>query len=129
MSKFILDTSAILACLFNEPGVDLVADILMEGNGVISSANYAELVSKLVSKNMPMPEIMEITNGLDLEFIPQDKQQAQLAGELWTISKPFGLSLGDRSCLALGQMTQLPVLTANKIWKNVPAEVDIRIIR
>lgn len=129
MNKVVLDTSALLAYLFEEKGAEHVAAILEQGAGVISSVNYAELVSKLVNNKMPMPEILDTIDGLELEFIVQDEKQAQLAGELWTVSKPFGLSLGDRACLALGLVTGLTVLTADRTWKDVPTDIEIRVIR
>lgn len=47
MSKVVLDTSAVLAHLFDQTGAEKVAPILESGAAVISSANYAETVSKL----------------------------------------------------------------------------------
>ena len=44
MSKVVLDTSALLAYLFEEEGADKVAPILEEGRGVIGSANYADQI-------------------------------------------------------------------------------------
>lgn len=128
MSKVVLDTSALLAYLFEETGADKVSPILEAGSGVIGSANYAELVTKLVDKNMPMPEILVVISSLELEFIPQDEQQASLTGELRAISKPFGLSLGDRACLALGLATGLPVMTADQLWKDVATGQDIKLM-
>ena len=49
MNKCVLDTSAVLAYLFEEAGADKVAPVLEAGAGVISSVNYAELVSKLIA--------------------------------------------------------------------------------
>jgi PIN domain nuclease of toxin-antitoxin system len=129
MSKIVLDTSALLAYLFEEEGADKVAPILEEGRGVIGSANYAELVTKLVDEKMPMEEILAVISSLELEFIPQDEQQARLTGELRTVSKAFGLSLGDRACLALGLATSLPVMTADQVWRDVPIEIERVIIR
>ena len=49
MNKVVLDTSALLAYLFQEPGADKVSSILETGSGLISSVNYAELVGKLIT--------------------------------------------------------------------------------
>lgn len=129
MSKVVLDTSALLAYLFEEEGSGKVAPILEEGRGVIGSANYAELVTKLVDKNMPIEEILAVISSLELEFIPQDEQQARLTGELRSVSKSFGLSLGDRACLALGLARSLPVMTADQVWQDVPINIECLIIR
>lgn len=129
MSRFVLDTSALLAYLFNEVGAETVALVLEEGQGVIGSANYAELVSKLLDRGIPVDEVMTIIDSLELEFVDQDEQQAQLTGKLRTVSKAFGLSLGDRACLALGIVLELPVLTADRIWVQAPVDIEVKCIR
>lgn len=129
MSKVVLDTSVLLAYLFEEEGSDKVALILEEGRGVIGSANYAELMTKLVDENMPMEEILAVISSLELEFIPQDEQQARLTGELRSVSKSFGLSLGDRACLALGLALDLPVMTADRVWMTLAEKAQIQCIR
>ena len=39
----------------------------------------------------------------------------------------YGLSLGDRYCLALGAKLDLPIYTADKIWKSVEKHLDVKI--
>ena len=129
MSKVVLDTSAILAYLFDETGAEQVAPILESNLGVISSVNYAELASKLVDKGMPLEAVISAIQNLELTFVAQDEQQAQVNAELRPLSKAFGLSLGDRACLALGLVQNLPVMTADKVWKDVPSKVVVRVIR
>ena len=70
-----------------------------------------------------------ILDDLDVDIIPFDTQQAFVTGELRTVSKAFGLSLGDRACLALASVLQLPVLMADKNWRLVPCNCDVRVIR
>jgi PIN domain nuclease of toxin-antitoxin system len=129
MNKAVLDTSAVLAYLFEEAGADKVSPVLETGSGLISSVNYAELVSKLIDQGMPPPIIRETLSGLELELVDHDEVQAFVTGELRTISKAFGLSLGDRACLALGIIKQLPVLTADHVWLKVPVNTEVRVIR
>ncbi|WP_298613148.1 type II toxin-antitoxin system VapC family toxin [uncultured Thiothrix sp.] len=129
MSKVVLDTSAILAYLFDETGAEQVEPILEANLGVISSVNYAELASKLVDKGMPLEAVISAIENLELTFAAQDQQQAQVNAELRPLSKAFGLSLGDRACLALGLVQNLPVMTADRVWKDVPSKVVVRVIR
>ncbi len=129
MHKVVLDTSAVLAYLFQEVGADKVFPILEEGSGVISSVNYAELVGKLVGQGMPAEIIRETLFDLELAVIDYDETQAFETGMLRTISKAFGLSLGDRACLALSIVMKLPVLTADRVWLNVPVPTEVRVIR
>ena len=129
MSKVVLDTSAVLAYLLKEPGAERVAVVLEAASGVISSVNCAELVSKLIAYQMPVAAIRELLSDLELEVVDFDENQAFLTGELYGVGKPFGLSLGDRACLALGRHKQLPVLTADRVWREVPTQTDVRPIR
>ncbi|MDD5393975.1 MAG: type II toxin-antitoxin system VapC family toxin [Thiothrix sp.] len=129
MSKIVLDASAILAYLLDETGAEAVAPILEAGEGIVSSVNYAEVVSKLTDYQMPLAAIQMALDDLDLDIITFDVQQAVVTGELRAVSKPFGLSLGDRACLALSYVLQLPVLTADHNWTLVPGSGDVRVIR
>ncbi|OQX04642.1 MAG: twitching motility protein PilT [Thiothrix lacustris] len=129
MNKAILDASAILAYLLDETGAEVVAPFLEDGAGVVSSVNYAEVVSKLTDHQMPPVAIQSVLDDLDMEIIPFDTQQAFITGELRTVSKPLGLSLGDRACLALASVLQLPVLTADHHWTLMPGRLDVRVIR
>ena len=53
-----------------------------------------------------------------------------IAADLWQHTKHLGLSLGNRACLALGQIMQLPIYTANRVWSQVKIEgVEVRLIR
>lgn len=115
--------------MFEEDGSDKVAPILEEGRGVIGSSNYAELVTKLVDEKMPMEEILAVISSLELEFIPLDEQQARLTGELRSVSKSIGLSLGDRACLALGLAMDLPVMTADRVWMALAEKAQVQCIR
>jgi hypothetical protein len=54
---------------------------------------------------------------------------ALLAASLVTSTKEFGLSLGDRACLALAMSRGLPVLTTESRWERVALPVDVRLIR
>ena len=44
-------------------------------------------------------------------------------------TKALGLSLGDRACLALAQRQALPVLTADKTWKQLDLAIEVQLLR
>ncbi len=129
MNKIALDTSAVLAWLFQEAGADQVLPVLEAGSGIMSSVNYAELVGKLVDQGMPAEIIRKTLFDLELEVVDYDAEQAFETGILRNVSRTFGLSLGDRACLALAIIKKLPVLTADRIWLNVPVPTEVRVIR
>jgi ribonuclease VapC len=66
---------------------------------------------------------------LGLEILPFDSQQAFQAGLLIPYTRSFGLSLGDRACLALAQVTASTALTADQSWIDLEIGVDIKLIR
>jgi len=45
------------------------------------------------------------------------------------MAAPFGLSLGDRACLATGLIEKMPVMTADQVWKKLPLSLEIKLIR
>nr|WP_297497736.1 type II toxin-antitoxin system VapC family toxin [Ferrovum sp.] len=96
---------------------------------MISAVNYAELVSKLVDQGMPTDIVHETLFNLELEVVSYDTAQAFQTGALRLPGKAFGLSLGDRACLALGMIMKLPILTADRVWKNLSLPIEIIVIR
>jgi PIN domain nuclease of toxin-antitoxin system len=122
-----MDASAVLALLNNETGADLVQELLPEA--VISAINLAEIITRLTLLGMPESEIRKALDILGLVIIPFDDNQAYLAGSLSLVTKPLGLSLGDRACLALALQTGYSAVTSDKAWQALEIGVDIRIIR
>ena len=53
------------------------------------------------------------------EMLPFDREQAYLCGALEPVTRPKGLSLGDRACLAAGILHGWPVLTAESKWTEI----------
>ena len=126
MTKIVVDASALLALLNNEPGADIVAEAIPDA--VISTINLSEVIAKLSSAGMPEETIRFILQPLGLN-IPFAEEQAYRAGVLHATTQGAGISLGDRACLSLAQMLEAPVLTADRSWVNLPINVKIKVIR
>ncbi len=114
----VLDASALLALLHNEKGADKVEAAILN-YALISTVNWTEVVQKAVAKNINVDDLHNELVELGLSFYSFDLSQAYVAGCLWVQTKEFGLSLGDRACLALAIHLGLPVLTADTIWNIV----------
>jgi len=127
MRKTVLDATAVLAMLNDEPGAGTVASLLPQA--VIGTVNLAEVVGKLAEAGMPEGMIKIVLGELGLAVIPLDEDLAFRTGLLRPATSDYGLSLGDRACLALGQHLRRPVLTADRIWKTLKLDVDIQVIR
>jgi ribonuclease VapC len=123
----VLDASAVLAAFFDEPGADRIAEQM---NGALMSAvNYGEVVAKLVDRGTPREKILEIMAQLDVEVIPADRDQATIAGLLRSETRASGLSLGDRSCLALAIVRNGVALTTDRAWASLELDVEVDVAR
>ena len=127
MSNVVLDASALLALVNQEPGQDIVAAVLPRS--LVSAVNASELVAKLTDQGMPEDEVQDVLAALNLTVVPFDEGQGLVAGYLRALTKYLGLLLGDRACLALGLQTQCPVVTADKAWAKLELGVEVQVIR
>jgi PIN domain nuclease of toxin-antitoxin system len=128
MNEVVFDASAILALLLQEPGAEkLTGEILI--NAVASTVNLAEVQSKLVTRGVPEERAWANTLSAVTAQEPFTSEQAKIAGSLIAKTASYGLSLGDRSCLALAIALNAPVYTTEKIWKNLKVGVPIHVIR
>jgi len=75
---------------------------------------------------------MATIEGLADVLVPyplSDSEVVEIA-RLRSVTKSAGLSLGDRSCLALARRLGLPVLTADRAWADLPRlGVTVRLLR
>lgn len=117
MNKKVLDSSAILAVIFQETGAKIVEPLL--DKSMVSSVNLAEVLTKLAEKNVLTEQTVEEFQKLGLEIIDFNFEQAVKAAELRPLTKHLGLSLGDRSCLALAILQNTTAVTADKEWKKL----------
>jgi PIN domain nuclease of toxin-antitoxin system len=119
----VLDASALLAFLLNEPGADRVRPALP--TAIISAVNLAETYGKLVRYGKRLEDAAALIGRLRLRVVPFDTDQARIAVSLWEPTRAAGLALGDRACLALALSLEAPAVTADSRW----AECDLGGIR
>src|SRR4051794_22376327 len=99
--RSVLDASAIMALLLGEPGQAQVRQAIYEGSAACT-VNLAEVAGRCARANLNREQVDELLSYLDaVTWIAADYDLARRAGELLPITRPFGLSLGDRFCLAL----------------------------
>ncbi|HEB67237.1 MAG TPA: PIN domain-containing protein [Gammaproteobacteria bacterium] len=123
----ILDASALLAFLHEEPGGEKISPVL-EG-ACISTVNWSEVLQKSLQRDVDI-------NGMQQEFIdvgvifePFMPEQAEIAAKLHSQTRNHGLSLADRACLALALDKGWPVMTADRAWAELGMDVDVEVIR
>lgn len=123
----VLDASALLAYLQDEPGQQIVERVLAES--VISSVNWAEVVQKSIAAGVEVDGMLEDLQVLGLTVEPFTSEDGEMTGRLWEQTRQMGLSLGDRACLSLGLRLKVPVLTSDRDWASLNLSVDVKLIR
>ncbi|MDT7531158.1 type II toxin-antitoxin system VapC family toxin [Sphingopyxis sp. SE2] len=127
MTDYVLDASAVLAVIQEEPGAERIEAHL--DTGCISAVNLAEIVGKLQDRGLGDNEIDELIALLDLDTRILDKEGAVFMGKLRQTTKLAGLSLGDRACLALAHSLGATAITMDRAWKNLDIGVAIEVAR
>lgn len=125
--KYVLDASAILAWILREPGSERVRQLMETGNCMISGVNAAEVIAKLADKQRPETVLREVIRHIGAECMPFDAAQATEAGLLRPVTRPLGLSLGDRACLALARLQGAAAITADHAWLQLATPLGITI--
>ena len=128
MNEVVFDASAMLALIQHERGEEKLTDEILD-RAVASTVNLAEVQSKLVKKSNDPDKAWAATLSTVSSEVPFTHEQARIAGDLITITEKYGLSLGDRSCLALAIALKAPVYTTERVWKNLKVGIPIHVIR
>jgi ribonuclease VapC len=133
MSSCVLDASALLAYLQDEPGADEVAEFLSSGV-CMSAVNWAEVLSKVSDAGHDPAEFVRsleaegLVGGI-IEVVPLSVGYALTIGQLRAATRSIGLSLGDRACLALALAMKLPVVTVDRAWSALVLDVPVHQVR
>jgi PIN domain nuclease of toxin-antitoxin system len=127
ISSAVLDASAVLAVLFDEPGAGEVRALLV--NARVSAVNYSEVIAKALDRGEALLASLRRLAAMGFAVVSHDEGLARRAGELRLVTRKLGLSIGDRACLALAEREGLSVLTTDRAWANLDLPLDIRVIR
>ncbi len=123
----VLDASAVLAILNDEPGAEIALARLDEA--IMSAVNATEVVTRLVDSGLPSAEAWEALALLDIPIRPFDAETARLAADLRLATRSRGLSLGDRACLALAIAERGTAMTADQAWMSLKLACAVVMIR
>lgn len=127
MNSPVLDASAVLAVIFAEKGADRVVPHLP--GALLSCVNLAEVATRAVEAGKPLEAALLEIARLPLRLVDYDAALAQLTADLRKATRPFGLSLGDRACLALGLARKATVITGDRDWQKLKIGVEIVVFR
>ena len=116
-----------LAVFNREPGAEFVEPLLPKCQ--IGSVNLAEIATKLNEYGYSDDEIVLTIDEAGVEIIPFEQAQAIRTGTLRSATRSLGLSLGDRACLALAELTRTIALTADRAWLELELGIEVQSIR
>ncbi|HEY1901593.1 MAG TPA: type II toxin-antitoxin system VapC family toxin [Terracidiphilus sp.] len=129
MTNVVLDSSAVLAMVYGEPGGNRVHAAIVSTLYVvsISAVNWCEALGKLTQKSpiMTAERLTAILPGV--EVVPFGQTEAEQAAAL-AKSCPQ-ISLGDRACLALAGSLGASAWTTDKVWAKLSVSAALEVIR
>ena len=129
MATSLLDASAILAALYEEPGCDRVHAALRDG-AAMSTVNVAEVSAHLRAHDWRSDQVKDVFEDLGIDVLPFDRPTALLSGAYRPRTHDLGLGLSALACLATARRLRLPVLTADRTWARVKLRgVNVVLIR
>ncbi len=122
-----LDASALLAFLFREEGHELVAPVI--DGCCMSTINLSEVIGRFVRDGHDGERVLERIATTSMELVPFTARDAADAASLLPATRPLGLSLADRACLALAAARRITTFTADRAWAQLAIGVAVRVIR
>jgi len=120
----VVDASAVLAWLQDEPGSDQAERFLVEG--VIGAANWSEVLQKARQHGIEPGLVARLLTSFGLAVTEVTPADGERAAALW--EPRSALSLADRLCLALGLRLGLPVATTDAAWSRVASGPEVVVL-
>ena len=95
----------------------------------MSTVNLAEVLTRFTRDGHDAAAVLARLRASAIEWAPFTEVQAAVAAELAPLAMPYGLSLGDRACLALALTRGEPAVSADRQWARLDLAIPVEIIR
>ena len=131
MISSVLDASALLAWLLDEPGAGEVL-AAVEAGTAMTTVNAAEVWTRLALAGADAVALEQARAAVPFPLVDFAPDLALRAARLAPATRRTGLSLGDRACLALAQRLEVPALTCDRVWSRLEWDaihVGVRLVR
>lgn len=127
MTRYVYDSSALLAIILGEPGADVASANIT--NAMVSSVNLAEIFSRAEDKGIPADKTERFLIGKEVRFVDFDADLARVVGAMRAKTRSRGMSIGDRACIALALRERATIMTADRIWAELDLPCKVELIR
>lgn len=127
MTRYVYDSSALLAIILGEPGADVASANITKA--MVSSVNLAEIFSRAEDKGIPADKTERFLIGKEVQFVDFDADLARVVGAMRATTRSRGLSIGDRACIALALRERATIMTADRIWAELDLPCKVELIR
>ena len=133
MANTVLDSSAVLALLFDEPSAEQVEEILGQAADqskevYISAVNWTEVLYRVqqIQGEAGVKAAKQFEHETMLTVKEIDRDLAELAADL---KAKHHLSIGDAYCAALAKHMKAVLVTGDREFKQMEKQVEIRWIK
>lgn len=127
-NKIVLDSSALITLFAKETGYQYVKQHMKYA--IISSINIAEVYKYCIeTQNLTEDDCRNLIKLSGIKIIDFCEEQALISATIIKKTKQYGLSLGDRGCIALAMLKNCSILTCDKIWQKVDLNVEFIMAR
>lgn len=123
---WVADSSPVLAVLNTEPGADVAAGYLPQA--IVNTVNYSEVVAKLLGRGLVLADALTAFFSVGATVVPFLEDEAVMAAALRLPTAPYGLSFGDRACVATAAVRGLALVTADRRWAEAALPVPVHLI-
>ena len=128
MSKIVFDSSALIALFAKENGYELIKKHMKDA--IISSVNIAEVYKYCIeTQKLTEDESKNLIKLSGIKIIEFNNEQALMTAKLVNKTKQYGLSLGDRACIALALLGKSSIITCDKVWQKVDIDIEFIMAR
>lgn len=123
----VLDASALLAVIRDEPGAEFVKPAM--AGALMSAVNVSEVIMRSTEKGFSSRLVHALLVAERIEVVAFDMDLALKTAALRQVTRSKGLSFADRACLATAIREKATALTADRAWAGLDLPCPIEVIR